>query len=211
VLTALFIGLLFGFFGSMPLAGPVALLVFSRCLDGRSREALAVGIGSALAEGGFACLTFWGIASLVAEHEVMLSICRGIGAVILLSLGVACFRKRAQAVKAESPPSDRGSVVLGFLLTALNPTLVATWAAATTTLFSLDIVSAHPSHALLFAAGVVAGDVLWYMLLVLLADKWQRGLGERTVHLALKACGVLLLVFGASFAYLFAAGLAMAR
>ena len=47
-----------GFIGSMPVAGPVAVLVVSRSLEGRLRDGALIGLGSALAEGAYAFLAY---------------------------------------------------------------------------------------------------------------------------------------------------------
>ena len=45
------VALVFSFVGSLPLAGPIALLVVSNGVRGRYKEALRIAIGAALAEG----------------------------------------------------------------------------------------------------------------------------------------------------------------
>ncbi len=44
-------GFLMGFVGSMPIAGPVSLLVFHRGILGRYWDGWLIGLGGALAEG----------------------------------------------------------------------------------------------------------------------------------------------------------------
>ena len=64
-LIPLTVGLLVGFIGSVPIAGPVAALVFKCGLDGRFRKGLQIGFGNGVAEGLYACLAFWGVGALL--------------------------------------------------------------------------------------------------------------------------------------------------
>ncbi len=68
MLSALLAGFLFGFIGSMPVAGPIAGLVLSRGLQGRFASGANIAVGAALAEAAYACLAFWGFSTLLADH-----------------------------------------------------------------------------------------------------------------------------------------------
>ena len=54
----------FGYIGSMPIAGPIAALIFARALQGRGRR-LHIALGAATAEMICAGLAFWGFAALL--------------------------------------------------------------------------------------------------------------------------------------------------
>ena len=63
--------LVFGFVGSMPLAGPIAILAVARATRGRYGEALRVGLGAAVAEGIYAGIAFWGFTTFLARHAIV--------------------------------------------------------------------------------------------------------------------------------------------
>ena len=113
-LILLLFGFAFGFLGSMPVAGPIALLVVTLVLDGAFRRAVFVSAGAAVAEGGYAFLAFWGFSSFLADYEFVIPASRGVAALILTGIGVALIRRKP----ATAPPLKRswpgGGVLLGF-------------------------------------------------------------------------------------------------
>ncbi len=202
------IGFLFGFLGSMPVAGPIAVLVFSRGVDGRHRSGLSIAVGGAVAEGVYACLAFWGFAEFLARYPVMVPISRAAAVVVLTILGVVFLRRK---VTTHQVPDHRegwgGGFVVGFSITALNPTLIATWAAATTTLFSTGLVDFTPVTALPFGGGAIAGIIVWFALLLHLVRKFRKRFSPHTLNRMIQVMGVFVLVVAAVFAVMLVRGL----
>src|ERR1700678_1643392 len=110
LLAVCVMALLFGFVGSMPLAGPIAILVISRATQGRFGEALRVGLGAAVAEALYAGLAFWGFTAFLARHAVVVPISHGVTAAVLLALGIRFMFWRAEAAQGE-PKSGAGTLV----------------------------------------------------------------------------------------------------
>ena len=207
--AALIIGLLFGYFGSMPLAGPISVLVFSRSVESRGREAFAIGVGASMAESLYACAAFLGFATFLADYELVLPLSRAAAAGILIYLGISFMRRKTTGVKQEAPAPRAGRggpALLGFTITAFNPTLVATWTAATTLLYSTGLVAFEEALALPFAGGVLVGDILWYGTLVTLTRRHTRHLQPATVNRIMQVCGVFLVVVGLGFVYALKSG-----
>jgi threonine/homoserine/homoserine lactone efflux protein len=57
-------------------------------------------------------------------------------------------------------------LLAGFLTTALNPTLLATWTIAVTALHANGLLDGGLRSGLLFGAGVVLGVLAWFLLLL---------------------------------------------
>ncbi len=204
MLLALLVGIVFGFFGAMPLAGPVALVVFSRGMEGRFRAGMFTALGASAAEFLYALLAFWGFATFLARIAWVLPASKAAAAIVLTFLGIAFIRRKAdEAVEARPEGRRRHALALGFLLTALNPTLIATWSAATTTLYSTELVEFDPNHAWPFAAGVFGGDMLWYWLMLVLTRRNRSKVRPRALALLLQAMGLGLLALAAWFAVAF--------
>jgi threonine/homoserine/homoserine lactone efflux protein len=197
------IGFLFGFIGSMPLAGPIAVLVFATALEARPRQALYIGLGCAFAEAAYATLAFWGFSRLLDAYPAIVPISRAAAAVILLGLGIAFVRRKAGVSAATPRGRGRrgGPLALGFSITALNPTLIATWTGATTVLFSTGAVAVRPEYALLFGLSAGAGIALWYVVLVRLVTRFRDRFQPQTLNNALRVMGVLLLGVGGWFVW----------
>ena len=195
--SALF-GALFGFAGSMPIAGPIAVLVLARGVERRFRSAMAIAIGSAVPEAVYAFLACIGVSAFFSRYPFIVPVARGVAALILIVLGVIFLRRKAR----EAQPSGTrrggwgGGLLLGFGVTALNPTLIVTWTAAATTLFSTGLVRFTPEMAVPFATGAALGIVGWFSLLLLLVRRFQHRLSGRLVQRLLRAMGVLLLGIG---------------
>ena len=68
MVVVLLIGFALGFFGSVPLAGPIAVLVFAYGLEGRFRTGISLSLGAALAESIYAYAAFWGVGTLLGRY-----------------------------------------------------------------------------------------------------------------------------------------------
>ena len=155
MLTAALLGFGIGFVTSMPVAGPISLLVFGRGLQGKGRSGASLAFGSAIAESMYAYLAFWGFSALLARYAWIEPVSRGLTAVLLTALGVRFARMHTAAPSEEQPVTRqvgvKRSFFLGLTITALNPTLIATWSVVVAALHSFDVVSFGSDRALPFA------------------------------------------------------------
>ena len=101
MVPAVLIGFAFGFLGSMPVAGPISLLVLHLGLANEGRRAFHLALGAALAEGAYALLAFWGLSAALARYPLLLPASRILGAVIPLALGGAMLARRPRGA---TPP-----------------------------------------------------------------------------------------------------------
>jgi threonine/homoserine/homoserine lactone efflux protein len=202
---AFLIGFLFGFVGSMPVAGPIAALVLARALSARFRAAIAISIGAAVAEAGYAFLAFWGFSTLLVKYPVILPISRAAAAVILVTLGILLAWKQGKIHESTEPQRDHltGSLLLGFTICALNPTLLATWTAASATLASTGLLEVTPRLAGPFAVAVSLGIISWFFVLLLLVRHFRERFRAETLAKLVRVIGTALVLLGLYFAYLF--------
>jgi threonine/homoserine/homoserine lactone efflux protein len=205
VIAAALIGFAFGFFGSVPIAGPIAALVLQRGLTGRYKDGAAIGLGCAVAEAGYAFLAWWGFSTFLAAYPIVEPLSRLLAALILFGLGISFARYRGPTLTDERPPaqSTSRSLLLGFSITALNPTLIATWSAATTTLYSTGLIAADPINGLPFASGTFGGIAGWFLLLTYLLKRYGARFRRETMDLTVRAVGWLIVLLSLFFAYRF--------
>jgi threonine/homoserine/homoserine lactone efflux protein len=207
-MLAALLGFLFGFVGSMPVAGPVAVIVFGRGIEDRGRSALYVAIGSAFAESVYAYLAFWGFSAFLTRYRWIEAVSTAAAALILSGLGLRFMLKRAKPERpADAPPPHVGkkrNFFLGFMLTALNPTLIATWTAAVTTVYSLQIVNFDEHGALPFSLGAMTGIITWFATLLWLLKRFRSIASPRSLNRVLRVMGCFLLLLGVGIAVRFA-------
>jgi threonine/homoserine/homoserine lactone efflux protein len=199
VLAALIVGVVLGYLGSMPVAGPIALLVLGRGLENRARNGLALACGAAIAESIYAYLAFWGFGAVLASYPWVEKGARFAAAIALVALGVHFYRRRHQA-EAPAPPTDNSgnkrNFFLGFVITLLNPTLIATWTFTVTTVYSLGLLTFEAEKALPFSLGALSGIVGWFATLLYLLKRFRRAVTQTGLQRALKLVGVVLVVVG---------------
>src|SRR5262245_51236802 len=97
-------GFAFGFVGSIPIAGPIAALVWSRGLEDRTRSGLFLAAGAAVAEGAYVYLAFWGFSEVLARYAWIEPLSRLAAAATLTVLGVRFVRR--PHLEAAAPPPD---------------------------------------------------------------------------------------------------------
>jgi threonine/homoserine/homoserine lactone efflux protein len=193
------VALVFSFVGSLPLAGPIALLVVSNGVNGRYREALRIALGAALAEGVYAFLAFWGFATFLARYRLVLPISQGITGAILFALGVRFlfFKAKEDGIPRSDRPARPGRFWVGFSISGLNPTLLATWGAVTTFLYSKQIVEFAPILAVPFGLFTAAGIALWGLMTVTLLKRFRRHVPTAALTWTVRVMGVVLIAAGA--------------
>ena len=187
------VALVFAFVGSLPLAGPIALLVVSNGVNGRYKEALRIALGAALAEGIYAFLAFWGFATFLTRYRLVLPISQGVTAAILLALGVrfVFFKVKDEKVQPGEPRPARFWV--GFSISALNPTLLASWGAVTTFLYSKQVVELTPILAVPFGVFATVGVGLWGLMMVTLLERYRSRLPNTALTWIVRGMGLLLI------------------
>jgi threonine/homoserine/homoserine lactone efflux protein len=206
MLTVALLGFVFGFIGSMPVAGPIAILVFGRGLEGRLRSGVYLAVGAAIAESVYAYFAYWGFSELLSHNDWIEPVTRTAAAVLLIGLGLhfTFGRKKTQEldpslVEQKKNVGNKRSFLLGFTITALNPALIATWSAAVTALHSFDAVDFAPKNALPFSVGVLLGIAVWFTILLVVLGRFRGRFSRTTLDKMVRAMGVFLILLGAYF------------
>ncbi len=201
MILAFLVGLACAFFGSMPIAGPVGVLIVERGLSGHGRSAFGLAVGNAVGEAGYALLAFLGMTAALSRFPWMVPASRVLGALILLGLGLyfALGPRRQTDKEGDDAPRRRGrdGLWLGLVVTALNPTLIVTWSAVVTILHSTGVLRVEPLDAFPFAIGVVGGGVGWFGILLAIMTKLHRSVKPTTLDRVVRVLGWILVAAGA--------------
>jgi threonine/homoserine/homoserine lactone efflux protein len=168
IVVALVLGLVISFAGSIPIAGPLAVLILDRAVSGRRVEGLFVAFGGALAEALYAFGVALLFPLLLGLSDTIVFVSRIAGAVLVACAGVVlCIHP--DFVRHAGSKRRRGSFVTGLALSGLNPTLIATWTVVVATLNSHGLLGRSAGAAVAFGLGVGAGVTGWFALLVVLS------------------------------------------
>lgn len=196
MVVAILVGFAFGFIGSMPVAGPIALLVLRLGLNQDARHARLVAVGGAVAEGIYSLAAFWGLSAVLDRYPRVLPASRIVGAVLCLALGIVLLLHKPKPGPPPGQPERRKgtkrSLLGGFLLTALNPTLLVTWTAALAALHATGLVTLSPERAVPFALAVFLGIVCWFSTLLWLVRKFKGRWSPASVEWFIKGMGAVL-------------------
>lgn len=209
LLAVVLVAFAFGFIGSMPLAGPIALLVFARGIEGDLRGAARIAIGASIAEGLYATVAFWGFSVLSAGHPLMVPISHGLTAIVLIAVGgyFLAWKPSTPADAATPSPAPRKSnghtsaLVVGFMISALNPTLIVTWSAAVAWLYSRQFVEFAPWMAAPFGGMAAVGVLSWFLVMLALLRRYRDRFPHKVLTWIVRSMGLALIAFG-----LFSAG-----
>lgn len=188
------------FVGSMPIAGPIAVLVVLRAGQGRAPAALAIACGSALAEACYAAVSFLAFSTLLAHNDSLSRLAHGISAALLLAIGARCACFTEADFRPTSPNGRREesrTFLLGLSISSLNPTLLLTWSAAVAFLHARGLVGQGGLDALPFGAGVALGVIAWNTVLVRTIAHYRGRMPRRVFVWAIRCMGMVVAAAGA--------------
>ncbi len=207
------LGLALGAVGSVPLAGPISVLVLRRGVAGRTSEGRAAAAGAAVAEGIHAYLAFRGLSWIVVRWPQALIVSEIFGVAVLILAGVWLWlRPMPRSVGAVSDPDPlppglgrlpwggrQGNpthLALGFLLTGANLSILLNWTAVLGVLSRFGYHPGGGADGLLFAVGVAIGIAVWFELALRLLARYRLRLAEGILRWSTRAVAALLVSLG---------------
>jgi threonine/homoserine/homoserine lactone efflux protein len=148
IITMSIAGLLAGFIFSMPIAGPISILVTSNALKGRLRYCNLVNIGASFADFTYVFIAVYGLTKLYSFYKPIIPYIFSFGSVLLIFLGYRIFRTNVDIEHLEDKShisekikkKERGAFYTGFMINFFNPTLFIGW--LTSSLLVITILAA---------------------------------------------------------------------
>jgi threonine/homoserine/homoserine lactone efflux protein len=199
-------GFIFGFVASIPV-GPVNLTVIDQALRRGFRRALWVGSGAICAETIYAGLALAGLAR-VPGHTALAYVLRVLAVLFVLLIGVRNFlftpdeeRSSAKAMKLDERWHHPAAWLLGFLMTLSNLTLIILWATLATFLHAHHWVQSTPASRAACIGGVLAGGLVWYVLLARMVSHAHRKSPPQVLHLLVRLSGLAFMGLALLLAY----------
>lgn len=141
-------GFLTGFIFSMPIAGPVSIMITSNALKGRLRYCNLFNIGASLADFIYVFIAVFGLTKLYTFYKPIIPYIFLFGALLLIFLGYKIFRTKIDIDHLEDKihlsekinKKERGAFYTGFMINFLNPTLFIGW--LTSSLLVISFIAA---------------------------------------------------------------------
>jgi threonine/homoserine/homoserine lactone efflux protein len=184
------------FVGSIPMTGPLALLVLDRIIAMQRKAALWIALAGALVEGFIAALVATLLPLILRHSDAIVLRARLSGALVIFAVGTT-LALRPDLLASIKTDRKRTSFLAGFLTTALNPTLLATWTVTVTTLHSNGMLQGGGALGPVFGIGVAVGALGWFALLLLLARSSRLSRLEKHRSAFGRSIGIILALLGA--------------
>ena len=131
IITISVAGLLAGFIFSMPIAGPISILITSNALKGRLRYCILVSIGSFIADFTYVFIAVFGLTKLYSFYRPAIPYIFAVGSLFFFYLGYKIIRTKLDIENLEDKShliekiqkKGKGAFFTGFMTNFLNPTL----------------------------------------------------------------------------------------
>jgi threonine/homoserine/homoserine lactone efflux protein len=136
LLTLFLVGAVAGAFFSMPIAGPISILIVSRALAGKTRFCLMTAVGAALIETIIVFVAVFGISVFYEFYQPFLPYFLSVGAILVMIVGIRITRQKVDinAIESKTVITDkyenRGGLLTGVLINLTNLTLLINWSVA---------------------------------------------------------------------------------
>lgn len=210
MLDAFLLGLFLGVSIAVPI-GPANLELVKRAFAGRSREAVAVGFGTALSDSLLSLLVYLGVVPFLLKIGVVKQLFYAVGGAMLLAIGFVSLwqtwsRENPLDVTPDAPDDpftaryrSMNPVMLGFLINSTNPMVIGFWIVFFSSALQHRLVGRHAYELLLFAFAVFLGSFAWFSLLASFVAYGRRFMG-RIAYLAVSTlCNATMAAVGAYF------------
>jgi len=132
-ITILVLGLLAGFLFSVPIAGPISILITSNALKGKRRFCLRTALGGAIVEFFYVFIAIFGLTSFFAYYQNLIPYILIIGSLFLFFVAFKIINTKLTLddIQKEKIVKDKlankGGFRIGLLLNLTNPSLFLGW------------------------------------------------------------------------------------
>ncbi|MBK6914390.1 MAG: LysE family transporter [Ignavibacteriales bacterium] len=141
-INLILIGFFAGFLFSIPVAGPINIIITSNALGGRLRYCLRTAIGSSIIEFFYVMIIVYGISALYNLYQPLIPYLLFFGSIILILVGLRMLKMKLNFdnVDTEKVISDKiknkGGMRTGIFVNLTNPSLFLGWLTSTFIIFS---------------------------------------------------------------------------
>ncbi|HEY5367377.1 MAG TPA: LysE family transporter [Hanamia sp.] len=134
LITISIVGLIVGFIFSMPIAGPISILVTSNALKGRIKYCNLATLGASFADFVYVFAAVYGLTKFYSAYKPFIPYILLVGTFFLIYLGYKISKTKVDLEHIDDKnllsgkiKKERSGFWTGFLLNFLNPTLFLGW------------------------------------------------------------------------------------
>ena len=134
LITISIVGLIVGFIFSMPIAGPISILVTSNALKGRIKYCNLATLGASFADLVYVFAAVYGLTKFYTAYQPFIPYILLVGTFFLIYLGYKISKTKVDLEHIDDKnkvlgkvKKERNGFWTGFLLNFLNPTLFLGW------------------------------------------------------------------------------------
>lgn len=196
MLSYFLIGAAIGAVTGIPI-GPVNVAIIDAAYRHHLGRALAVGLGGAVADMGYAALGILGLGPLLLAHPSVPPILYAVSGVVLVVYGFLTVRARPvdPSGSGSAAQATRGwfwsGFLLGLALILLNPATLIAWVV----IVGSALAGASQSEGIAAAVGIGVGSGAWFTVVAHLAHHGKKVLGPKVVLLT-RIVGAALMGYG---------------
>lgn len=138
-ITIIIIGFTAGFIFSIPVAGPINIIITSNALRGNLRFCLRTAFGASIIEFFYVLIIVFGISSLYSLYQPFIPYLLLAGAVILIFIGIRIIKSdfKIDTENEIEQEKNNGGFRTGIIINLTNPSLFLGWLTSTFIIFSL--------------------------------------------------------------------------
>ncbi len=148
IITMSIAGLLAGFLFSMPIAGPISILITTNALKGRLRYCNLVNLGASFADFTYVFIAVFGLTKLYSFYKPVIPYIFSFGSLLLFYLGYKIYSTKIDIEHLEDKThiiekinkKEKGAFYTGFMINFFNPTLFIGW--LTSSLLVISFIAA---------------------------------------------------------------------
>jgi threonine/homoserine/homoserine lactone efflux protein len=201
---ALIVGLMAGFLISIPV-GPINVAVVNTFIRYNFKLAFAIAVGGGLMDFVYFVVFLNGLSLFQLPDQIVL-ILKIIGVIVIFGFGLkevlikkANFNLNENVNKKK--PTVIGFFLLGVIIYASNPTLLATMSGLAAFFRSWNLIANDFYHYLAVSIGLGVGSALWSYVLIVVMRKYQKRLPEQFFINFSRTCGVLIILISFYMAF----------
>ena len=192
-------GVIIGIISSIPF-GPINLAIMIRALSNKTKEAIAIGIGSGFMDVVYCSAAMFGVASIVNSGTVKI-ILQLTAIIVFFIFGVRSFlfglpkqELEETDIQIQKGSQVKRSFAIGVVLYLSNPGYIPYWLTIASILQGFHVINSEPSVAFSFAIGTGVGTVSWFLILIELIEKFKMRFSEKNIKNVTKIFGTILIV-----------------